>query len=145
MQYLLYDPAPVKGNGGFASGLLTSRGVAKPAYAAYRLPLYLPVTSSRVGNSLEVWGDARPTPFAKLDTGTAQAAQIQFQPGSKGAFTTLSTVNITNPSGYFDVRVKFPGNGVVRLAWTYPKTDPFVPVASLGSTVFSRNVPITLR
>jgi hypothetical protein len=145
MQYLLYDPTPVKGNGGFASGLLTSRGVAKPAYAAYRLPLYLPVTSSRVGSSLEVWGDARPAPFAKLDTKTAQTAQIQFQRGSTGAFTTLSTVNITNPSGYFDVRVKFPGSGTVRLAWTYPKLDIATPVTSLGTTVFSRSVQITLR
>jgi len=146
MQYLLYDPPPVKGNGGFASGLLTSRGVQKPAYAAYRLPLYLPVTSSRVGSSLEVWGDARPAHFAQLDTGTPQTAQIEFQPGSTGAFTNLGPpVNITNPAGYFDVRVKFPGSGTVRLAWTYPKTDPFLPVSALGSTVFSRLVQVTLR
>jgi hypothetical protein len=147
MQFLLVDPKVVKGNAGFASGLLTSRGAQKATYPAYRLPLYLPVTSSRVGRSLEVWGDARPAHFAQLDTTTGQTAQIQFQPGSRGAFTTLSTVNITNSGGYFDVHVKFPRSGTVRLAWTYPKTDPFpfLPVSSLGSTVFSRSVQITLQ
>ena len=47
-QYLLYDPLPARpGNdwGGFASGLL-SYGKHKPkaTYAAWRLPLYMPVT-----------------------------------------------------------------------------------------------------
>jgi hypothetical protein len=145
MQYLLYDPPPVNGNGGFASGLLTSRGVQKPTYSAYRLPLYMPVTSAKAGSNLEVWGDARPAHVAELDTTTAQSVQIQFQRGSRGAFTTINTVKITNSSGYFDIHMKFHASGTVRLIWTYPKVDIFLPIASLGATVFSRHVQITLR
>ena len=39
-------------------------GKAKPGYAAYRLPLLLPVTSTRRGRSLEVWGCVRPARYA---------------------------------------------------------------------------------
>jgi hypothetical protein len=147
MQYLLYDPTPVGGNSGFADGLLTSRGVQKVTYSAYRLPLYLPVTSTRRGRSLEVWGAARPAPFARLDTKAPQSVQIQFQRGSRGAFTTVNTVKVNRSTGYFDVHMTFPASGTVRLAWTYPKTDPFpfLPADALGATVFSRHVQISLR
>ena len=50
MQYLLYDPVlngAVPGDGGFTSGLLFVNGKPKPGYAAYRLPLFLPVTQAR--------------------------------------------------------------------------------------------------
>ncbi len=55
MQYVLIDP-PVGpgsiGDGGFASGLEFSDGREKPSFAAYRLPLWLPVMSSRRGRAL---------------------------------------------------------------------------------------------
>ena len=127
MQYLLYDPtqtaATSRGDGGFASGLETVNGKAKPGYAAYRLPLLLPVTSTRRGRSLEVWGCVRPARYAILGGGPPQTAQIQFAPhGSSGtSFATLRTVTISNANNcYFDVRMKFPGSGTVRLAYTYP-------------------------
>ena len=124
MQYLLYDPNPTKNVpefGGFASGLIFYGGARKPGYNAYRLPLFLPVTSTRPGRSLEVWGCVRPAHFASLDTGgTPQQVQIQFQRGSRGAFTTLRTVTITSPRGYFDLHLSFPASGTVRLAWSYP-------------------------
>jgi len=161
MQYLLYDPlfpyAAASGDGGFASGLLFSNGKPKPAYAAYRLPLYLPVTASRRGRSLEVWGCVRPSRYAMLgtagETGSgsqgeqSQTAQIQFARSGSGTFTTLRTVTITNPNGcYFDVRMRFPGSGTVRLAYTYP-SDPLLlfPPSVEGSTVYSRSVAIKLR
>jgi hypothetical protein len=159
MQYLLYDPlfpyTAASGDGGFASGLMFSSGKPKPAYAAYRLPLYLPVTSSRRGRSLEVWGCLRPARYAILGAGTSptsatgqsQTAQIQFARSGPGAFTTLRTVTIANPNScYFDVRMKFPGSGTVRLAYKYP-SDPLLllPPAVEGSTVYSRSVAIKLR
>ena len=161
MQYLLYDPlfpyAAASGDGGFASGLLFSNGKPKPAYAAYRLPLYLPITASRRGRSLEVWGCVRPSRYAMLgtagETGSgsqgeqSQTAQIQFARSGSGTFTTLRTVTITNPNGcYFDVRMRFPGSGTVRLAYTYP-SDPLLlfPPSVEGSTVYSRSVAIKLR
>jgi hypothetical protein len=155
MQYLLYDPlfphASASGDGGFASGLLFSNGQPKPAYAAYRLPLYLPVTSARRGRSLEVWGCVRPARYAMLGggqtAGRSQTARIQFARRSSVTFTTLRTVTIGNPNNcYFDVRMKLPGSGTVRLAYTYPDNPLLMlPPAVQGATVYSRSVAITLQ
>ena len=159
MQYLLYDPvltaAAFQPESGFTSGLLTVNGRPKPAYAAYRLPLFLPVTSTRRGRSLEVWGCVRPARYAMLGAsgsatsapGQPQTAQIQFARGSTGTFTTLRTVTIGNPNNcYFDLRMKLPGSGTVRLAYTYP-TNPLLmfPPAVQGATVYSRSVAIKFR
>src|SRR5579884_2087509 len=124
MQYLLIDPPTgpgTIGDGGFASGLEYSDGREKPTFAAYRLPLYMPVTTSQRGRALEVWGCVRPARYAILDTGSPQSAQIQFAPRAGGGFRTLRTVLVGNPDDcYFDVRVRFPGSGRIRLAYTYP-------------------------
>jgi hypothetical protein len=128
-QYLLADPP----GGNFASGLLFNNNTRKPAFDAYRLPIYLPRTTGKAGSALEVWGDARATPFA----GAPQTVQVQFQAGSKGSFTTVRSVPITNSRGYFDVRVPFSGSGSVRLAWVDP-------LAGNGTAV-SRTVTISLH
>jgi hypothetical protein len=152
MQYLLYDPNPRKAPefGGFASGLIFYGGGRKPGYNTYRLPLFLPVTTTPPGRSLEVWGDVRPAHFASLDTGsTSQRVQIQFQRGSRGAFTVLRTATVTRSRGYFDVRLSFPASGTVRLAWSYPANDPLL-TPSLTSpgdpdTIYSRSVKVTVK
>jgi hypothetical protein len=130
-QYLLVDPR----TGSFLSGLELANGTKLPGYDAYRMPLFLPRTSGHRGSRLEVWGGVRPAHFAQLDTGHAQHVQIQLQPGSRGAFTTIATVPITNVRGYFDVREVFQGSGTVRLQWSYPS----------GQTVHSRSVSVSLR
>ncbi len=134
-QYLLYDPNPKAktpyGQGGFATGLLFYGGKQKPAYTAYRMPVFLPVTSSRRGRSLEVWGCVRPA----HTVGGLQYAQIQFQSGSRGSWRTIVPVAIRSVRGYFDVRVKFPSSGSVRVQWQYPH----------GATIYSRTVGISLR
>jgi hypothetical protein len=134
-QYLLYDPNPSTatqfGQGGFATGLLFFSGKQKPSYGAFRMPLYLPVTSAGRGRSLEVWGCVRP---AHTLPGL-QRAQIQFQLGSRGAWRTVQTVSIHNVRGYFDVQVKFPASGSVRIAWSFPH----------GSTIISRTVNVTVH
>jgi hypothetical protein len=130
-QYLLTDPP----GGNFATGLWYANGKPKPQlYDAYRLPLYLPVTKAHKGQSLEVWGDVRPAHFAQVDTGKAQQVKIEFQSGSKGSFKTLQTLKLTNPHGYFDTHMSFPGSGIVRLTWSYPK----------GETIHSRPVSVTV-
>jgi hypothetical protein len=145
MQYLLKDPlAPLPSNayGGFASGLLNFNGRPKAGYYAYRLPLYLPVTSARSGQSIEVWGCARPAYYASIDTGgQPQNVEIQFQPASGGAFTTVKTMTITDPHGYFDTRVSFPSSGTVRLTWSYPPSATDL----LPYRVYSRHVQITVH
>jgi hypothetical protein len=145
-QFLLYDPVkPNFGNdyGEYASGLLTWDGHQKPGYYAYRLPLYLPKTSASAGGSLEVWGGSRPAGFAALDTGgQPQTVNIQFAPSGSQTFTTVQTVTITNPFGYFDTQVAFPGSGTVRLSYTYPLADMLL---APGVTVYSRKQPITVH
>lgn len=134
-QYLLYDPNPNAktpyGKGGFATGLLFYGGRRKPSFAAYRMPLYLPVTSGRRGASLEVWGCVRP---AHTVTGT-QRVQIQFSARPGGGWRTIATVAIHGAPGYFDVREKFWSSGSVRLQWQYPN----------GAAIYSRAVGISLR
>jgi hypothetical protein len=145
MQYPLFDPPANdtnKGDGGFTSGLVFADGREKPSYAAYRLPLYLPVTAARRGRALEVWGCVRPARYAILDAGSPQTAQIQFAPRSGGPFTTVRTVLVGDPDDcYFDVRMQFPATGTVRLAYTYPEGE----IGSAGTTVYSRSVALTLR
>jgi hypothetical protein len=46
--------------------------------------------------------------------------------------------------GYIDARVPFTQSGNVRLAYTYPASDPMLP-AMPGETVVSRSVKITVH
>jgi hypothetical protein len=145
-QYLLYDiERPTRSNdwGGFASGLLTWTGVQKATYYAWRLPLYLPVTTTNPGHSLEVWGCVRPATFGVLDTGSPQTAQIQFAPGSSSQYTTMETVTIDPGSTcYFDLHLTFPSSGNLRLTYTYPPSDLML---GNGAIVVSRTVHVTVR
>ena len=144
MQYLLYDPPPDatnQGDGGFSSGLLFSNGRPKPTYAAYRLPLYLPVSTAPRGQALEVWGCVRPARYAIFETGQPQRAQIQFAPRATGAYVPVQSVTVSIPSNcYFELRVRFPASGTVRLEYTYPAASPGVG----GTTVYSRAAAVTV-
>lgn len=136
MQYLLYDANPTVGQGtfgygGFAAGLVFYNRRPKADYYAYRMPLFLPSTSTTRNRTLEVWGCVRPAHTAP----GRQSVQIQFQRGSRGAFNTIKTVAISSPRGYFDVRIRFPASGTARLAWRDPS----------GQTIYSRNVGVTIR
>jgi len=85
----------------------------------------------------------RPARYEIFDTGSPQSAQIQFAPRG-GGFTTLQTVLVSDPADcYFDLRIKFPSSGTVRIAYTYPTvgTSP----ALAGATVYSRSVAVTIR
>ncbi|MGP0050741.1 MAG: hypothetical protein ACLPZR_18105 [Solirubrobacteraceae bacterium] len=140
MQYLLADPPPTAGAyAGFASGLEFYNGKPKADYAAYRLPVYMPVTSFSPASSVEVWGDARPAPFMATDGDGPQRVAVQLNG------KTLQTVNVTGSTGYFDIHMKFPRSGTVRLAWTYPSSDPMLPIGDLGQTVYSRSFGIQVH
>jgi hypothetical protein len=141
MQYLLVDPPPNTGPyAGFASGLYFSNGTPKAELPAYEVPVFMPKTNLNDGQSAEVWGEARASRFMQTDTTQPQPVQIQFQRGGKGAWTTLQTISTP---GYFDVHVTIPSSGNLRLSYTYPQTDPFLPVGYPGSTVLSRTIKIT--
>ncbi len=140
MQYLLYDPPPNPAlpQGGFASGLLTATGKFLPAFSSYRMPLYLPVSTTKRNHSLEVWGCVRPGHFASADTHKTQYVQVQLQSHDRGSFKTVTQVKITSSRGYFDTRIKFRSSGMVRLAWSYPSDDSKLP----EGTIYSRHVQI---
>ncbi|MDQ6605053.1 MAG: hypothetical protein M3Z06_00725, partial [Actinomycetota bacterium] len=144
-QYLLKDPLPrLKSNsyGGFASGLLSYTNSQKVTYSAWRMPIFMPVTKLHPGRVVEVWGAARPAHFALLEVpNDAETVQIQFAPGSSSNYTTVKTVTVTDPRGYFDAHAAFPGSGTVRLTWTYPADDLQL---APGYTAFSRHVKITV-
>jgi hypothetical protein len=141
MQYLLYDPNPSVGTpecGGFASGLVYFQGApvtsgcgvytpgsTKPAYDAYRLPIFMPSSSAAPGRPLTVWGCVRPAFYALSDTQQPQTALIQFQRGSVGPWLTVATVTYSSldQSCYFTRQVTLPASGSIRLAWSYPLTD----------------------
>ena len=131
-QYLLRDPPNAGPSSGFDTGLELKDGTPKATLAAFRMPLYLPVTGER-GGSLEVWGEVRPAPSATAQTGAVQHVEIQFAAGSGGGFRTLRSIPLPATSGYFDTTVRFDGPGAVRLAWSYPG----------GAQVFSRTVGVT--
>jgi hypothetical protein len=100
-QYKLLDEAALSS---FQSGLVNGR--PKPAYAAYKLPIWV----SGRGRSLRVYGQVRPAA-----NGTPQTVQLQVRPRG-GAFTTVKTVTVRSRYGQFLTRVaRRPG--VWRLVW----------------------------
>jgi hypothetical protein len=129
-QYLLSDPI----GGNFPNGLEFADGTPKPSFFAFRMPIYLPITSAQPGAALEVWGCVRPARYARRTTGAEQRVKIQFRPSSGGAFATLRDLTLTDPHGYFDIRQQFHTSGSVRLAWSYPG----------GPEIFSRTVHVTV-
>ncbi len=128
-QYQLIDPARTKDT--FATGLEFANGTPKATYAAYRMPLFLPVSTGARGHQLEVWGSVRPA----HSLSAPQPVQIQFRPATGGGFKPVRSVALIDRYGYFDVMQAFPGSGTVRLSWSYPD----------GQTIHSRDVIVTLR
>jgi hypothetical protein len=130
----------------FPSGLLTSAAEPKPSFYSYQLPVWLPVTATRRGRAVEVWGDARAANIATADGQGTQYVWIQFERRGTGQYRNLERVRIANPRGYFATRVRFPSSGDVRLAWEYPASDPrwFDPFDS-GQWIYSRVTYISLR
>ena len=130
-QYLLTDPPPT-GSSEFDTGLETFDRRPKLTLDAYRMPLYLPVRKVTPSRPLEVWGCVRPAPQARRQTHRPQEAEIQFQRAGAGSYATVSDVRVQRRSCYFDVAVKFPGPGLVRLRWVDQK----------GEALHSRNVSL---
>jgi hypothetical protein len=133
-QFLLYDAAP---NAmypttspdywdTFQTGLLYLDGRQKPAYAAYRLPIWIPSTRVRARTRMFVWGEIRPGPHT-----VPQRATIQWR-ATGGKWTTIATVRFRQAEGYFTTRVRPPGSGTVQIAWRSPS----------GHVYTSRSVPI---
>jgi hypothetical protein len=146
-QYLIEDGPPNAlnhDNGGFATGLDTSRGKAKPSLNAYRLPMWEPSTSlSRPGRD-KVWGEARPAHWVAEATRKTQEVQIQFEAHDRGSWKTIETVHSNT---YFEVRPKFAESGQVRLRFTYPTLmrDASLDPSAADRSIVSRYQQITVH
>ena len=87
-QYELIDPADTST---FNMGLRLNNGDAKPALAAYRIPVWV--------SSRRVWGQVR---------AGGEGAEVQWRSSSKKAFKRYKTVSL-NAAGYFDLKVNRRG------------------------------------
>ncbi|HYH89289.1 MAG TPA: hypothetical protein VEX67_08645 [Solirubrobacteraceae bacterium] len=103
-QYKLVDEAA---RSSFQSGLRFLGGRAKPAYDAYRLPIWV----SGRGPRLRVYGQVRPAP-----NGSRQVVRIQLRRPRARTFATVRTVTVRSRRGHFVARVR-ARPGVWRLAW----------------------------
>ena len=124
-QYLLVDPP----DGSFADGLELANHSHLATYDAFATPMFMPQTTAAHAASLRVWGALR-------SGGAGATAQIQFASGASSSFSTVKTVTVNNPRGYFSTTAPFTGSGRVRIAWS--------PASSVGSTVYSRAQAITI-
>jgi hypothetical protein len=111
-QYKLADDPVVSG---FQSGLRFSDGRAKPAYAAYRIPLW--VTPKGAGR-LRIYGQLRP-----LAPGARARVELQNAPLAGGAFATVATLAVRSGNGTF-LRTVPRFEGRFRLRWTPPGGGP---------------------
>ena len=57
----------------------------------------------------------------------------------------MRTVTLPGTSTYFDTHVTFRRTGNVRLAYTYPASDAFLPMGVGGTTVYSRSVRVSVH
>jgi len=116
-QFLLVDNAPnplyKKGTPAywstFQSGLLTyPYDQAKPAYQAFLLPIWLPL--SHHGRHVFVWAQIRPGHPSREGT-------LQFKPRGARRWTNFARVRATGPDGFITTHVSLRSAGALRLAW----------------------------
>jgi hypothetical protein len=118
-QFLLVDDGPITSEpvgsprywGTFQTGLIGLDGRHKPAYDAYRLPIFVPSPRSRSGR-FSVWGGVRPA-----SNGKKQRVTLQYRRRGSGAFAKLRTVTTKNARGYVQTKVKLRASGQLRLSW----------------------------
>ena len=118
-QFLLQDDEPrtayAAGSLGYwatyQSGLKYTDGTPKPAYEAYRLPLFAP-GGLHPGQPMELWGMVRPGP-----NGEPQRVQIEWRGGPQEPWVALPEQPVTDGMGFFTVTVPSARAGEYRFQW----------------------------
>ncbi len=122
-QFELVDSAPNRTekrgtyaywNQTFETGLEFLDGQPKPAFAAFRIPIWLP--DARHGPSVAIWGQLRPT------HAHGKHALLEFERRGSRSFVHLVSLRTSNPEGFFFTRIAIPAAGLVRIAWRDPAT-----------------------
>jgi hypothetical protein len=104
-QYELQDDPRVDS---FNTGLRFHDGRAKPALAAYRIPIW--VTAGR--RSTRVWGQIRPAA-----EGVPQEVEVQYRSAGGRTWRTLRTVTVTGPRDFIDLTTSRRAR-YWRLSWS---------------------------
>jgi hypothetical protein len=123
-QFLLFDDHP---NTGFrrgsraywgppATGLEFTNGTPKPAYDAYRIPVWVP--STHRSSRLMIWGQLRPANHGELQTGV-----IEFRRRAGERWKSVRVVQTANPRGFFIAHVSIRSAGMIRVALFDPHGD----------------------
>jgi hypothetical protein len=99
------------------SGLRTRGGRPKPAFEEYRRPIFITPTRRPAGGRVRVFGTLRPAEDSAM-----LPARIEFLPTEGGGWETLRSLTADGARGYVDARVRVPGSGRVRIAFTDPAT-----------------------
>lgn len=134
-QFLLVDDRPRAGAAvgsrsywsTFQTGLRYANGKKKPAYAAYRIPIWIPV--ARHGSRVTIWGQLRPADHTQL-----QYALVQYRAIGSHHWKTVRKVRTANAEGFVLSHEAIRAAGHVRLAWLNPAD---------GRTYYSRSVSIS--
>ena len=106
-QFLMLDDEPPVDRT-FQTGLRFLDGSLKPAYAAYRIPLFVPVRTVRRGKRIRVWGAARPG-------GGGSQVDVEFRRKGSGDWRRVTTLTSRSSRGYVDAFLRAPGTGSLRL------------------------------
>jgi hypothetical protein len=122
-QFLLYDdhPRTTKRVGSrdywstFQTGLLYENGKPKPAYDAYRIPIWLP--HPHHGRRVTIWGQLRPANHTAI-----QFAVVEYERSGSNSWQQIREVATDSPQGYLVAHVRLPAAGAVRLDWLDPST-----------------------
>jgi hypothetical protein len=134
-QFELADSAPNRAEqknsyaywaGTFQTGLEFNSGQPKPAFSAFRVPIWLPVT--RHGPSVAIWAQLRPANHAQ-----PQYAVIQFERRGFTRFAQLDELQTTNSEGFLYAHLAIPAPGYVRIAWLQ---------AATGNVYYSRTIAV---
>jgi hypothetical protein len=89
---------------GWQSGFFTARGIAKPAYWAFRMPV---TEVRRRGDRVDVWGQIRPR---------AGRQPFRVRVFERGSWRALGGLRWTNARGFFDVTVRASRLALVQIA-----------------------------
>jgi hypothetical protein len=128
-QFLLVDDAPrTRYSWGdkrrwvtWQSGFITTDGRTKPAFEEFRRPIHVTPARARRGRRARVFGMYRTASY-----GVPIQARIEFARPNR-EWSTLASVDVTNPRGYLDARVRPPRTGLIRIVWTDPNTGAELP------------------
>jgi hypothetical protein len=113
----LYGAGDPRFWGTYQTGLEFNDGTPKPAYDAYRLPLYAP-EGLQPGTPLELWGMVRPGV-----NGSAQRVRIEYREGDGSDWVAVADNVMTDGHGYFTATLGEARPGQYRFEWIKPEPD----------------------